>query len=387
MGSLLWRKVNNSMNTANSIRKKGPSADENLHKIARSEGFRMKYDSSFGSLDPATFFIFHNSQIPSHRVIRHLLPGDEIINEIIRKFRVPEINTVIQWYYDRRAGKYIMTQGVLMIRKNLLVYFESLRNDPTVSVLFSGSTDKLLLEKVSDYLQSSVIVSASRSIGVLVADPMTGLYINEFEVTLPDIDISLAYNDDFRSVHDTIVEKLNKSRGKGIILLHGRPGTGKTTYIRYLASVLGKKMIFIPPEMAPQIASPDFLALMIDYPNSILIIEDAENVVRDRMNEENLSVSNLLNISDGLLSDCLNLQIICTFNTDISRIDKALLRKGRIIAKYEFKPLTIRKAENIAKILGRPVSFDHDMTLADVYHHFDEDYSLPLPKSIGFGVA
>ncbi len=375
------------MNSVKSIRKKGPPVSENLHEVAKDEAFRMKYDSGFGSLDPAIFFIFHNSQIPSHRVIRHLLPGDGIINEIIRKFMVPEINRVIQWYYDRKGGKYIMTQGVLMIRKDLLVYFENLRNDPTVSLLFSGSTNKLLLEKVSDYLQSRVIVSAARSIGVLVADPMTGLYINEFEVTPPEIDISLAYNDDFRPVHDTIVDRLNRARGKGIILLHGRPGTGKTTYIRYLASVIGKKMIFIPPEMAPQIASPDFLALMIDFPNSILIIEDAENVVRDRMNEENQGVSNLLNISDGLLSDCLNLQIICTFNTDISRIDKALLRKGRIIAKYEFKPLTIRKAENIAKILGRPVLFDHDMTLADVYHHFDEDYSLPLPKSIGFGVG
>jgi len=373
------------MNASNSITKR-PSSP-NLHTIAGNEAFRMKYDSSFSSLDPATFFIFHNSQIPSHRVIRQLIPGDEIVDEIIRKFRIPKTNTVIQWYYDRRAGKYIMTQGVLMIRKNLLVYFENLKNDPTVSILFSGSTNKVLLKRVSDFLRSKVIVSSSRSIGVLVADPMSGLYIKEFGVISPDIDISLAYNDDFRSVHDTIVEKLNKNRGKGIILLHGCPGTGKTTYIRYLASVISKKMIFIPPEMAPQIASPDFLALMIDYPNSILIIEDAENVVRDRMNEENLSVSNLLNISDGLLSDCLNLQIICTFNTDISRIDKALLRKGRIIAKYEFKPLAILKAESIAKILGRPVTFDHDMTLADVYHHFDEDFSVPVTKSIGFRVA
>ncbi len=358
-----------------------------LHEIAGSEAFRKKYDSSCSNLDPATIFIFHNSEIPSHRVIRPLMPGDKIVEEIIRKFRITKTNRVIQWYYDRRAVKYIMLQGVLMIRKNLLVYFENLKNDPTVSILFSGSTNELLLQRVSDHLLSRVIVSASRSIGVLVADPTSGLYIKEFEVTSPDIDISLAYNDDFKSVHDTIVEKLNKARGKGIILLHGLPGTGKTTYIRYLAGVMSKKMIFIPPEMAPTIASPDFLALMIDYPNSILIIEDAENVVRDRMNEENFSVSNLLNISDGLLSDCLNLQIICTFNTDISRIDKALLRKGRIIAKYEFKPLNIHKAEKIAKILGCPVSFDHDMTLADVYHHFDEDFSLPVQKSIGFKVA
>ena len=128
-------------------------------------------------------------------------------------------------------------------------------------------------------------------------------------------------------------------------------------------------------------------SLMVDHPDSILVIEDAENVIRDRMSEENLSVANLLNISDGLLSDCLNLQVICTFNTNISRIDKAFLRKGRIIAKYEFKPLQIRKAELISETIGRPATFNRDMTLAEIYHTGDIDFDLNQPKKIGFKAA
>jgi len=56
----------------------------------------------------------------------------------------------------------------------------------------------------------------------------------------------------------------------------------------------------------------------------------------------------LLNISDGLLYDCLNIQIICSFNIDIIKVDSALLRKGRLIAKYEFKELEVAKAQALS---------------------------------------
>ena len=43
-------------------------------------------------------------------------------------------------------------------------------------------------------------------------------------------------------------------------------------------------------------------------------------------------MSDLLNISDGLLADFLHVQVICTFNHPLSMVDSALLRKGRLIA-------------------------------------------------------
>ena len=76
---------------------------------------------------------------------------------------------------------------------------------------------------------------------------------------------------------------------------------------------------------------------MMKYPDSVLIIEDAEKVVRNRNGNGNeTAVSNLLNLSDGILGDCLKTQIVATFNTERQLIDKALLRKGRLIAEYKF---------------------------------------------------
>jgi ATP-dependent 26S proteasome regulatory subunit len=134
-------------------------------------------------------------------------------------------------------------------------------------------------------------------------------------------------------------------------------------------------MIYIPPEYAHKIASPDFLTLLIANPNSILIIEDAENIVEERDGYRNASVANLLNVADGLLSDCLNIQILCTFNAHISKIDKALLRKGRLIAMYEFGKLEQSKAQQLSDKLGYKNEIKEAMTLANIYNQDELKFS------------
>jgi hypothetical protein len=137
--------------------------------------------------------------------------------------------------------------------------------------------------------------------------------------------------------------------------------------------------------MASAITNPYLINILIDNPNSIFVIEDAENIVVDRVKDGNSSVSALLNISDGLLADCLNIQIICSFNTDLSKIDGALLRKGRLIAKYEFKELSKVKAQSLSDKLGYQTAMTQSMTLAAIYNQVDKDFDdSSCPKTIGF---
>jgi ATP-dependent 26S proteasome regulatory subunit len=91
-------------------------------------------------------------------------------------------------------------------------------------------------------------------------------------------------------------------------------------------------------------------------------------------------------LSDGLLSDCLNIQIIATFNTDLLNIDEALLRKGRLIAKYEFKELTNDRKKNLSKKLN--IAFDkNNQTLAEIYNSSTPDVTNSKPVKIGFKTA
>ena len=219
----------------------------------------------------------------------------------------------------------------------------------------------------------------------LLVNTKIGMVTKSLEITKPRLNIEDNYNDDFAEIHQTIIKRLSKKNDKGLVLLHGKPGTGKTSYIRYLISSLKKDVIFLPPNMAGAITNPDLISILIDNPNSIFVIEDAENIVIDRARNGCSPVSALLNISDGLLSDCLNIQIICSFNTDISRIDSALMRKGRLIAKYEFKELEVEKATQLSRKLGFDSNLDSPMTLTDIYNQDEKDFQhIRKRNPIGF---
>ncbi len=199
-----------------------------------------------------------------------------------------------------------------------------------------------------------------------------------------ELDIDLFYNDDFKPVDKTIRERLEKQNDKGIILLHGLPGTGKTTYLRNLIGSLKKRVLFVSPAVAANLMNPEFIDLLIDNTNCVLVIEDAENIILDRKYNRDSSVSNLLNISDGLLSDCLNVQVICTFNSALHLIDSALLRKGRLIAKYEFGKLEVDKAKRLCAHLGKNQLIEKPMTLAEISHPEENYYTEARVEVIGF---
>jgi hypothetical protein len=144
--------------------------------------------------------------------------------------------------------------------------------------------------------------------------------------------------------------------------------------------------MFLSPGMAGSFMNPEFMELMIDNPDAILIIEDAENVIMDRRVSSDTAVSNLLNISDGLLADFLNVQVICTFNHPLSMVDAALMRKGRLIAKYEFGKLSITKAQQLSDHFGFNTIIDKPMTIAEITNQHEKETKTDRMEVTGFKV-
>ena len=183
-----------------------------------------------------------------------------------------------------------------------------------------------------------------------------------------------------------IVESINEERS-GLYLFCGEPGTGKSSYIATLTQMkTNKKFIYLPSYLFNSLDSPALMKLFLDNCNAIFIIEDGEKLLVNRENDINSPITALLNMSDGLIGQLLNSQIICTFNTNITNIDKALERKGRLICSHEFMPLDKERAISLAKKLGKPFNnITGPMTLGDIYNSEEESFKLSTHRSkIGY---
>jgi len=210
-----------------------------------------------------------------------------------------------------------------------------------------------------------------------------------FDVKSVDLDIETHYNNDFLGMHDLIFDSLKAKNKNGLVLLHGKYGSGKTYYLRHLISNIDRKFIYFPLDMVEVLNSPEFLPFISGQPNSVLILEDCESILVPRENGSNnaSALSNLLNLGDGLLSDALSVNVICTFNAGIKKIDDAILRKGRLLARYEFKELEMNKAQALANKIGKNIIVDRPMTVSDIYNADEKSFENNPVKSVGFKVA
>lgn len=252
-------------------------------------------------------------------------------------------------------------------------------------ILFESKNEKMAEEITKDAIEFIKKKQRNKEISFIITTK-SGLRTKEIEIKKPKLNINLHYNDDFKEVHTEVLHTLRKQNVKGLFLFYGLPGTGKSTYIKHLIHQQNKQVIFLSPKMAANLDSMAFTEFLLENPNIVLVIEDAEELITSRDNHQNSQLSFLLNLTDGLIADSLGIQIIATFNTDLKNIDKALLRKGRLTAIYEFKELEFSKANNLAKAL-KIEDFEtlQSMSLADIFNFKETNFVVKREKTkIGF---
>ncbi len=160
-----------------------------------------------------------------------------------------------------------------------------------------------------------------------------------------------------------------------LLLLHGPPGTGKTSCLRTLARawrdwcqvdcVLDPERLFSDPGYLMD------LALGADGGEAgerwrLLLLEDCDELIRgEAKHTAGQALSRLLNLTDGLLGQGRNVLVCITTNEELERLHPAVVRPGRCLSRIEVGPLTRREAT--AWLGGTGQVGREGATLAELY--------------------
>ena len=356
----------------------------NTNSTPESEFKLIKYDPGIFGFDSEGIYLHKlfycwQGTIPSRKWSSYVdtkIAKKWIENNLSKQI----VQTILQeklFFRDNRSHisrvVYLLKEGIIIDINcgELEVYYKT-------SIEFEAQVLYKALSKLKGRISKA-------SVNLIKADH-SSFSLTKLNNAIKKTNLSENYNDDLIPQHATIVKQLKERHNSGLVLLYGKPGTGKSTYLRHLISFTKKKVIIISSKLTKDLDDPNVISVLLNNPNSILVIEDAEELIVSRERERNSDISLLLNLTDGILGDSLGIQVICTFNTELKNIDKALLRKGRLIARYEFKELSLKKTNHLLKKLHKEnIEVNKPMTLTDIYNYKESCYEIENQKNqIGF---
>ena len=202
----------------------------------------------------------------------------------------------------------------------------------------------------------------------LLSVGQSGLELNPIKPLTGDYDnIELYHNDSTFKKVKKLIKNLDKTK-KGLTIICGERGTGKTTLVSYIGTEIEKPVIFVPSNLIETtINTGDFMKFLKANKNQVVVIDDCELYFDETYSKANVFTNNLLQLVDGFQSDSLDVNIIIILNIeDINRIDHALLECNNLVEIIELNPLKRDKANELSQFLDKKAKFKVETKLVDV---------------------
>ena len=188
-------------------------------------------------------------------------------------------NGVRKLYYDLDGTLFLLESIFNKDLKDFKNYPEILdKNSKDGKVEILGALTVLhkedkLKDEYKEILNSSFIKPENiHTIGMISRDN-AGFFLNQVRLEEKELshELDLHYGEGFKLFHETLIDKL-ASKNKGLVLFHGKHGTGKSFYIKKLVFDItektNKKVIMLPASMISYILEPDFNTFLFELAES-----------------------------------------------------------------------------------------------------------------------
>ena len=224
--------------------------------------------------------------------------------------------------------------------------------------------DKEEVERIYRKLKASSIED--------VATPDVNWWYRDSDNSIKSSKFKLAANQTFNPNYypfikdlDDYITKFNESNSNVLILL-GPPGTGKSSFIKYMLNYLKKDSITTYDASVMQ--DDQLYVKFIDSACDYLVLEDADILLTTRDKDDNRVMHKILNASEGIIATNRKKFIFTANFMNETRIDEALTRKGRCYDVIHFRPLYKNEAEVVAESLGKTLPDQDEFTLAEIFN-------------------
>ena len=206
------------------------------------------------------------------------------------------------------------------------------------------------------------------------------------------------YSEEIVRKRQSILRNIESKEPRGrISILAGPPGTGKTKLIQSLIPDMGKKVriVYLPTYLVSQIDSPKLLGFLLGQAayKFVFLVEDCDSLLVPRGMDSVNVLSSFLNLTDGILGNCLDIHFIVSTNAKTTEYDPAITRPGRLTELVDFELLDAAHANQVYRRISKREEdiFKKPASLADVYAKALGTAETPLVqvkprRSVGFTV-
>lgn len=195
----------------------------------------------------------------------------------------------------------------------------------------------------------------------------TGLEIEPISTIDLDDNVELFFSEKTLKSVNKLCKSIKKSN-KGLTILYGERGTGKTSIIGYITDKVDRIVIYIPNSfLETTLNNSEFINFLKKFQRPIIVIDDCEMIFNELFTKSNIYVNNLLQMVEGLLSDSIQVNFITIFNVeDENEIDHALLECNSLIDVIEFEYLNKEESNILSKHLEHNNKYKNKTKLIDI---------------------